>query len=959
MAVRLSEEFIESLPTPEIARTFLARLGEEHPEVIPLCRAQPTVLAHLLVLATHSSYLGDVLLAHPEYIQWFAAEDLDRVKSKEEVFADLARFAAMQADLEYARILFRFKQRELLRIYARDCLRRATLAETMRELSDLADVILQHALWRSWQDLVDRYGRPEVADARGRLREAEFAIVALGKLGSQELNYASDIDLFYLYSGEGRTSSQQMTNKEFFTKLAARITRLISGVGPEGAVYRVDLRLRPRGRDGDLVVTLDEAVAYYRAEARQWERQALIRARAAAGSEALVREFLARVGDVLYRQEPLAEILDDIRASKERLDQEKASPHGVDIKLGRGGIREIEFIVQALQLYHGGRDPWVRHPQILIGMQRLADKGWLTDQERAHLAEAYVFLRTLEHRLQMEHGVRTHVVPRDEEKLRQLARRMGYADGPELLRDLERHRQRVIAIFERVFREKAPLRRARHGAPGGRAETSPETWAEAVWRSLVRAFPHSGVRWAEAKGPILEGVRRALNPNRAVTNFSAWIAELTASPSAARSARPSERVETVRALLAEVPALLGFFGASDFLAQLLIRHPEQFWRLSNFPEIARAPDRAWYARRLREELSAYGGEPEGLTRAMNALRRAWTAELLRIGYQDVAGRMALRQVNALQTALAAASLEVAAELALRTSQRRYGADDAPAVFTILGLGRLGHNGVDYGSDLDLIVVYDDRVASPVRPLSTQEAYVHMVELMIHVLSTITHEGYLYRVDLRLRPGGSASPLAQSRSAFCDYLRTKAATWERLAYLKAFPVVGDSDFGRSVHEELQALILHHAPKAPEMLALEVREMRDRIEREKARPTSLRDFKFGKGGMMDVYFATRYLQLKHRIPEPEERGTIPLIAHLYECGVLTPTQYERLGAGYTFLRQLDHALRVMRGRSLHALPTHRAMLEEVAKWLGFPSPEDLEREHAEQRQRIRSAYEEIVR
>ncbi|GBC77977.1 Bifunctional glutamine synthetase adenylyltransferase/adenylyl-removing enzyme [bacterium HR08] len=956
MAVRLSEEFIESLPTPETARTFLARLCEEHPEVIPLCRAQPTVLAHLLVLAAHSSYLGDVLLAHPEYIPWFAAEDLDRVKSKEEVFADLARFAAMQADLEYPRILFRFKQRELLRIYARDCLRWATLAETMRELSDLADVILQHALWRSWQDLVDRYGRPEVADARGRLREAEFAIVALGKLGSQELNYASDIDLFYLYSGEGRTSSQQMTNKEFFTKLAARITRLISGVGPEGAVYRVDLRLRPRGRDGDLVVALDEAVTYYRAEARQWERQALIRARAAAGSEALVREFLARVSDVLYRAEPFAEILDDIRASKARLDQEKASPNGVDIKLGRGGIREIEFIVQALQLYHGGRDPWVRHPQILIGMQRLADKGWLTDQERAHLAEAYIFLRTLEHRLQMEHGVRTHVVPRDEEKLRPLARRMGYADGPELLRDLERHRQNVMAIFERVFHEKAPLWRARHGAAGARTEVSPEAWAEAVWRSLARAFPRSGVRWTEAKGPILEGVRRALNPRRAVANFSAWIAELATSPSAAQSARPSERIETVRALLAEASALLSFFGASDFLAQLLIRHPEQFWRLSSLPGGA---DRAWYAQRLRQELDEYGDEPQELTRAMNALRRAWAEELLRIGYQDVLGRMALRQVNALQTALAAASLEVAAELALRTLQRRYGAGDAPAVFTVLGLGRLGHNGVDYGSDLDLIVVYDDQVASPVRTLSAQEAYVHVVELVIHILSTITHEGSLYRVDLRLRPGGSASPLAQSRSAFRDYLRTKAATWERLAYLKAFPIVGDLDFGRSVHEELQALILHHAPKAPQTLALEVREMRDRIEREKARPTSRRDFKFGRGGMMDVYFATRYLQLKHRIPEPEERGTIPLIAHLYECGVLTPTQYERLEAGYTFLRLLDHALRVMKGRSLPALPTHRAMLEEMARWLGFSSPEDLEREHAEQRQRIRSAYEEIVR
>jgi glutamate-ammonia-ligase adenylyltransferase len=344
---------------------------------------------------------------------------------------------------------------------------------------------------------------------------------------------------------------------------------------------------------------------------------------------------------------------------------------------------------------------------------------------------------------------------------------------------------------------------------------------------------------------------------------------------------------------------------------------------------------------------------------MNALRRAWAEEVLRIGYWDVVGRVALRQVNELQTALALASLEVASELALEKLVARYGQSGTPAVFTILGLGRLGHMGVDYGSDLDIIVVYEDRVPTPLLGLSASEAYGRLVEMIIHILSTITHEGYLYRVDLRLRPGGNASPLAQSRSAFGDYLRTKASTWERLAYLKAFPIVGDPHFGRQIHEELQALILHPRPSDPATLASDAREMRDRIERENARPTSSRNFKFGRGGMMDVYFATRYLQLKHRIPEPEQRGTIPLIAYLHERGVLTSEQHERLAAGYHFLRQLDHALRVIFGRPVYALPPRRATLDEVAKWLGYSSPDELEREHEEHRRRIRAAYEEIVR
>jgi len=954
MTPRLSEEFIENLPAPEAARTFLARLFEHHPDVVPLCKARPSLLVYLLVLATHSSYLGEVLLAHPEYIHWLAAEDLERMKSKEELLQDLARFAAMRAGMEEWRILFRFKQRELLRIYARDCLRLATLSETMRELSDLADVILQYALWRCWQELVERYGRPEVADARGRLRDAEFAIVALGKLGSQELNYASDIDLFYLYSGEGWTSSHQVTNKEFFTKLAERITRWVSGIGPEGAVYRVDLRLRPRGRDGDLVTTLREAVTYYRTEARHWERQALIRARAAAGSEALVREFLARVGDVLYRPEPLAEILDEIRASKERLDQERASTNGLDIKLGRGGIREIEFIVQALQLYYGGRDPWVRHPQILIGVGRLADKGWVTDSERAQLAEAYVFLRTLEHRLQMEHGVRTHVVPMEEERVQRLARRMGYADARALMEELERHRRRVMAIFERVFHEKAPLERAPQRVPAIGTDSSLEAWAEAVWKNLRHAFPRSGFRSAQTKSQIVRGLERALNPKRAVVNFSAWIAELCAS----ERERGSGRTEALQGLRTELPALLCFFGMSDFLAQMVIRRPALLERIASTAEEGAEAERAAYAQRLRAELAAED-EREDLARSMNALRRAWTEELLRIGYRDVVHRTPLRQINAQQTALASAALEVASELALETLRRKYGVGDAPPVFTILGLGRLGHNGVDYGSDLDVIVVYDDRRASPLAQLSASEAYGHMVELLIHILSTITHEGYLYRVDVRLRPGGNAAPLAQSRSALCDYMRTKAAVWERLAYVKAFPVVGDSEFGRRLHADVQALLLEPRPGEAQTLARDVREMRDRIEREKARPTSARNFKFGRGGMMDVYFATRYLQLKHRLPEPEERGTIPLIEYLSAQGVLAPAHSESLSAGYRFLRQLDHALRLLLGRSQPVLPAQRATLDEVARWLGYASPEELEREHQEHRRRIRAAYEEIVR
>src|SRR5262245_14070292 len=461
------EDFINTLPDPEGARAFMNRLqilaegqGRDY-------NREPLLLSRMLTLAGHSPFLAETLLRHPENIAWLKAEtgrDFDRVKSTEQLSEELARFVTRIIDADDATRLSLFKRRELLRIYLRDCLGIATLAEVTEELSNLADVILGYALARVTQEMINAHGSPLMQGERGRVEKADFAIASLGKLGCRELNYASDIDLLFLYSGngetagDGRSRESAISNKEFFTRVSERVVQIIGRASEEGAVYRIDLRLRPYGRDGDMVWEIERAADYYHNRAHNWERQALIRARASAGNETVVTRFLAMVRDVIFNRNALPDTLEGVRRVKEKIDRKEAARlRGFNVKLGAGGIREIEFIAQALQLKHGGREPWVRSAQTLIVLARLAEKHYLTEAERARLSAAYSFLRTVEHRLQMEHGAQTHTLPPASLRLELLARRCGYTQSNDAVarfkQDLEMHTAAVRAIYNRVFGE--------------------------------------------------------------------------------------------------------------------------------------------------------------------------------------------------------------------------------------------------------------------------------------------------------------------------------------------------------------------------------------------------------------------------------------------------------------------------------------------------------------------------
>lgn len=957
--LKLPEQLLATLPDPSAARRFIQHLHQQAPEMVERATAKPSLMARLLVLASHSPFLAETMLQYPAYIEWLDNDrDLTRLKSAEELFEELGRFAAIHSELSEAAILSRFKRREWLRIYLRDCLKLATLTETTLELSTLADVLLQRALWSSWQQLVNQYGTPQTRDEQGRLAPASFAIVALGKLGSQELNYASDIDLLYLYSHNGQTATGQVSNKEFFIKLAERITSLMGGVGEHGAVYRIDLRLRPYGRAGDVAVSLDEAVHYYQHVAALWERQALIRARPSAGDKTLGQRFLTAVTGHIYRPEPLPKVLSQIRQIKDKIDrQTRQIQRGINVKLGSGGIREIEFIVQALQVYIGSQEPWVRTGQVLMGLQRLADKSVITDADRARLSEAYTFLRTVEHHLQMEHGMRTHLVPTEPQRLTVLARRLGYttdeSPGERFLGELTRHMSYVKAVFEHLF-DRYPPQRVQPLTPHQAAPDSTHALLQTALDQVSAALQASPENRAALSELVPATLAITLNPERAIKNLAAFAQSL--SHALADDGVAARLVElSDQAFLPTVQRLIRFFGVSQFFSQLLIAHPLLVGRLAWTDETTPMPTAAAYLERLRQAVANALTDP---SLYLDALRRQWHEELLYIGYLDITGSISLRQTNALQTALAHASLHVACELAQRQLEHKFGVALHGLPYVILGLGRLGHNGMDYGSDLDLMVVYDDASGSPVGQTNAEDFYSMFVAQLVHILSAITREGFLYSVDLRLRPDGKSSPLASSRSAFFRYVRRSAAAWEHLAYLKAYPVIGPHELAAAIQQQLQSSLWQaHAGRVAD-LAQDVRAMRQRLEREKARGIAHRHLKYGVGGMLDVYFATRFLQLKHQIPEPIERGTLPLINHLAECGIIDEEQRRILHDGYAFLRLADHALRLLYDRPRPIVPANHQQLDHLARLCAAPSAQSWQQDYRLHTMQIRQVYEQLV-
>lgn len=887
------DKLIQDLPDPESVRRFFASFSEKHPSQYRKLEKNFGLLSDVATLVAYSPLLASTMVQHPDYIFWLGRKRGESVvRNKEELLESLARFSLTNSQVDPHTLLSRFRRRELLRIYLRDIRGLATIVEITEEISNLADAILEHALRLAKQELDNRYGPPMAKDDKGRTHSADICIVSLGKLGSKELNYSSDIDLLFIYSQEGKTAGigtrDPLTNREYFIKLAELITKLAGQQAGEGAAYRVDLRLRPHGRVGPLALSKADTLRYYLTEAAAWERQVLIRSRSSAGQDSLFKDFFAAVEDRVFPEDASVEqALRNVRDSKQKIDLENINAKGINVKLGRGGIREIEFIAQALQLAHGGRDKWLRSPHTLISLTRLADRKLLTDAELSKLSDGYAFLRQLEHIIQMENGLQTHSVPNDAIARAIIGKRMRFDLLEEFDSALVSQIENVNSVFRRIFSDASI-----ENAKPNKSQTIRPTIAANT--SEVREDLHA------LSGPnLLAGEVLRVSP------------------------RFGELLSADPTLLKAVPK-----------------------RLSEFPK-----------RDYNSELSPVVSQADDLRLRLGILRRTWHRHLAEIIAFDALQMIALKTAKDLQTRLAEASIAAALQIVSDEIESRFGNGSMPQL-AIMGLGKLGGAGIDYDSDLDLVVVYDSVSAGT----NGAEIASKAVAILVNTLSAMTREGSLYRVDLRLRPHGKDGPLAISRSAFAKYMSDPSAIWELLAFVKLRGVGGDIALAQSVEFEIRNIIHSKAKQiSPLELAAETRRIRVGLEmgRSDVRRSRDIDIKYGEGGMLDIYFAIRFLQLRDDVHDSEgRRSTDSTLERIFESGSLESNLFQQLLNGYNFLSALDHNLRLTVGRTTRLPIANKHALATIAERMELATPDELLQRLTQHRIEIRSAFDLIT-
>jgi glutamate-ammonia-ligase adenylyltransferase len=989
---------LRRVPDPDLALNSLERFSQavlDRHFLLGLFRDNPRVLHLALTIFGSSQFLSDMLVRHPLFFEWLLEPGVIRqAKRKEDLAEEARQLVAAAPTLERKwSALRKFKAREILRIGLQDLLGRQTLVGITEELSHLADLVLETGYRLCRTEVAARHGLPQLVDGAGRSRECRFVILGMGKLGGQELNFSSDIDLIFVYEGEGETAGVagpdgsrvgRLSNQEFSRKLGEMLVKGVSDASPDGHLYRVDLRLRPEGRSGGIASTLRACEIYYEAWGQTWERQALIKTRPVAGDVALGEAFLRLIVPFVYRQYLDFAALDEIRAMKDRINLAVAQDRRArrNVKLGYGGIREIEFLVQGFQLLHGGKNPWVREANTLRALHRLAGQGLLADPDYEALVRAYMFLRRLEHRLQIIHDRQTHTLPEESRDLLTLARRMGYhpLEHPDpvaaLLADYERHTAAVRMLYDTFLQGMQPREGEPEEAPADEmalffsadlhVEQLRDRLALVGFEDLDRAlrnlamiregqpFVHypPEVRRALARlAPgLLEALRGVPDPDLALTTFERFMGMV-----AART--------TFVTLLAETPGLLSLlirlFGTSEFLSATLLHHPDLLDAL-----LAPEPAAAHGRERVAADLSrALAEAPPGSTK-LDALRRVKKAEELRIGLRDILNEADVTETHRPLTHLADACLEAALTLAEQGLQERFGSAD-PAGFAIVGMGKLGGRELGYASDLDLLFVYrhDGTTTGPER-ISHPEYFSRLADRVTKILTSITQEGAAYRVDARLRPGGQKGELALPVGAFETHFIRLADPWERQAYIKARHVTGDLEVGAALLACAQRFVYEAEGDAD--LASKVQAMRQRMEVERAGPAGKgAHVKLGSGGIVDIEFVVQYLQLRHGREHPALRtpNTLEALQALGVAGLLPADEAAALEESYRFLRRVENRLRIVADLSVNTLPNAPAKLEKLAKRMGYrPQPEAAAREqflgdYTVHTGRVRSIYQRV--
>jgi len=858
------------------------------------------------------SRYGRRLLAAQPHLAEAVAGQLDQAFTREAMQAFLAAPACADEAALHQR-LRQLRQHVWWVATARDLTGSADLAEVTATYSTLAEVCLAAALDFHHAALAARHGEPR--DEHGQPQQ--MVVVGMGKLGGGELNVSSDIDLIYLYPEEGDTAADDaalnkpgaagkpISNHEFFVRLGRKLTAALSEATADGYVFRVDLRLRPWGDSGPFAMGFAMLEDYLVAQGRPWERYAWIKARPLTGSHH--DDLMAIVRPFVFRKYLDFGAFAAIRDLHVQIRREVARREMADnIKLGPGGIREIEFTAQVFQLIRGGKIAALQQRPTLSVLGELVNSGLMAADARQELAAAYDFLRRLEHRLQYLDDAQTQQLPDDAESQAMLAEAMEFPDYAALIAVLDRHRNKVTRHFEQMFaapqtdQMSHPLTAACCGtadAATTRAllENAGYDDPQRVLATLDALRQHTA-QLAESTQlllnallpPALEVIGSQPDPMATLDRFAALVQSIA-------------RRSTYLALLAEYPAalrqLVRLLAASPWAAQVLTLQPQLLDELIAPQSLMSVPDWAQLAAQLRDELDARPGDTEA---QLDALRRFKQVQTLRLLAQDVAGRLTLEALSDHLSNLADTLL--AETLARCWAGLKSRHRDTPR-FAVIGYGKLGGRELGYASDLDLVFLYDDTDER------AQEIYARLTQRINTWLGTLTPAGILYETDLRLRPDGAAGLLVSSVEAFRDYQLHHAWTWEHQALTRARFVRGDAAIG-AAFETLRREVLC-APRDAGKLREEVLAMREKMHAGHLNDSELFDLKHDSGGIVDVEFCVQYLVLRHCAAHPELADNVGNIALLLRAGAagLVPTGVAEAAAdAYRELRRQQHAIKL---------------------------------------------------
>lgn len=969
----LCDQLAEALPRSsdaDLALAGLARFFEQARSPLSLGalfeRDKDSLPALLQIFAT-SRYLGDVLVTDAESYDLLRMTEGQPVQRDTLVAEVAAEVDASHDEAAAMTALRRIKRRETLRISYGDIIRSQRLPTVTAQISFLADAILEAALRFARRRLEQKRGVPRRPDGK----PARFVVLAMGKLGGNELNYSSDIDLVFLYDQDGKTEAPRgatgvasTTNREFFERLAQDVVKLLGESTPLGVAYRVDLRLRPEGERGPLVRSVESAMHYYDVLGRTWERQAYVKARPCAGDFDLGCEFLGYLESWIYRRYLGLADITGIKALKRRIEQRviREGHEDRNVKTGRGGIRDVEFVIQFLQLLNGGDLPKVRTANTLDAIAQLETCGCLTNQESTILAENYAFFRRIEHRLQIMFDLQTHLVPGDATEVRRLALRLGYVDTPQ---------RTALDAFEAEYRERAELNRKildhlLHDAFGEDAATEPE-----VDLILDPAPPRE--RIAEVLGRY-----RFRDPETAYRNLIALSTErirflstrrcrhflASISPRLLKAVAATPDPDSTLRNLEQVSDSLGGKGvlwelfsfnppsmklyvelcaSSPYLSGLLMGSPGMIDELMDGLVLNKLPTRL----DLRDNLDELCANAEDLEPILHSFK---TAGLLKIGVRDILGKEDVQQIGAALSDLAETCLERVARSEYEKLIEKLGeplVEEGPRAgkacgFVILALGKLGARELTYRSDLDLVFLYEAEgrtvIHRPRRgePTTNQHFFGELGQRIIKAVSHLGPYGRLYEIDPRLRPTGKSGPLATSFVEFEKYYAEGAARlWERQSLCRARVIFGDKRMTEEATQVVHRAAYEH-PWRPEDAAA-IRDMRRRLE-DGATPGNV---KRAAGAALDIEFLVQMYQLRYAGDDPRLRvpNTAAALIALHQASRINSQDYEILNADYRYLRTLKSRLRLLSLTARNDLPTDELELEKLARSLSYADGEEL--------------------